>query len=253
MISEKIVVIDDDPRVIKSIEIGLPEHEIIAFQDPQKGLEFLKRPHVINVVLLDVMMRGTDGLAVLQEIKAVHPAIIVIMMTAFATKDIAVQSLRYRADDFLEKPFDPTELKEKIDTHLREKFYREGSNVGSEDKIDRIKHFVDRNYKNVSLETIAEELCLSSKYVSRIFSRRNTVSYRVYKVKVKMDRAKNLLTTTFKNICEIAYDLGYQNPESFMRLFKRNTHLTPMEYRKKHGVQRNKKQRSSVNTQKESR
>ncbi len=250
MISEKIVVIDDDPRVIKSIQIGLTEHEIIPFQDPQKGLEFLKKPNVINVVLLDVMMRGIDGLDVLQEIKAAYPSIIVIMMTAFATKDIAVQSLRYHADDFLEKPFDLAELKEKIDTHLYKKFYREGRSADTGDKIDRIKRFVDRNYKNVSLEAIAEELCLTSKYVSRIFSRRNTVCYRVYKVKVKIDRAKNLLTTTSKNICEIAYDLGYQNPESFMRLFKRNTHLTPMEYREKYCVQKNKKQRFPSNAEK---
>jgi|CXWL01.1.fsa_nt_gi YesN/AraC family two-component response regulator len=251
MISEKIVVIDDDLRVIKSIQIGLTEHEIIPFQDPRKGLEFLKKPNMINIVLLDVMMRETDGLTVLQEIKAAYPHIIVIMMTAFGTKDIIIQSLRYHADDFLEKPFNPTELKEMIDTHLREKSHREGSRDSFGNKIERIKDFIDRNYKNVSLETIAQELCLSSKYVSRVFSSGNAVSYRGYKVKVKMDRAKGLLTTTSKNICEIAYELGYQNPESFMRLFKRTTLLTPMAYREKYFLRKDKKQKSSAVSQKE--
>jgi YesN/AraC family two-component response regulator len=251
MISEKIVVIDDDIRVIKSIQIGLTEHEIIPFQDPQKGVEFLKRPNMINIVLLDVMMRETDGLTVLQEIKAAHPHIIVIMMTAFGSKDIVIQSMRYHADDFLEKPFSPAELKEIIDTHLRAKYRREGSRTSSENKIDRIKGFIDRNYKSVSLDALAQELCLSSKYVSRVFSSGNEVSYRGYKVKVKIDRAKDLLTMTSKNVCEIAYELGYQNPESFMRLFKRTTLLTPMEYREKYGVGKDKKQKSVANSQKE--
>ena len=56
---------------------------------------------------------------------------------------------------------------------------------------------------------------------------------------------------TSKNVCEIAYELGYQNPESFMRLFKRTTLLTPMEYREKYGVGKGKKQKSVVNSQKE--
>jgi two-component system response regulator YesN len=146
---------------------------------------------------------------------------------------VVIQALRSQADDFIDKPFSIPDLKEKIDTILKKKMYSQNFRKDKDDQIHRIKRFIERNYQNVTLGYIAEEMCLSSRYLSRVFNKKNDISYRRYKLKVKMDRAKELLLKTQLNVSEIAIELGYQNPETFMRIFKRLTNMTPSEYRLK--------------------
>ena len=62
MISEKIVVVDDDPRIHQSLKAVLFEHQLISFLDRQKALEFLLQPNEVRLVLVDVCMRASpDG------------------------------------------------------------------------------------------------------------------------------------------------------------------------------------------------
>lgn len=233
MISEKIVVVDDDPRVVKSIKIAFPEYEIIDFNNGEDALIYLKKPNEINIVLLDVMMPKVDGLTVLLDIKGLKRDIAVIIMTGYGTREIVIQALRNRADDFIDKPFSPAVLKEKISTLLRKKLYSQNFRMDKDSQVQRIKRFIERNYQNVNLKFIADEMGLSSRYVSRVFNKKSDINYRQYKLKIKMDRARDLLIKTHFTVSEIALQLGYQNPETFMRIFKRLVKMTPSEFRSK--------------------
>lgn len=235
MISEKIVVIDNDQRIIKSIRLGLSEYEIIGFTDPKAGMDFLRRPNSADLVILDYRMPKIDGISVLVELKEKRKNIIVIMMTAYGTKDIILQSLRHRADEFIEKPFIMTELKLKIFDLLQARAYRENARRDKNNQVERMKRFIERNYDTVSLDFIAEEMRLSPQYISRLFNDKNDLNYREYKLKVKMDKAKELLLSTHRTVSEIAVELGYQNPEAFMRMFKQMNNTTPARYRRDYG------------------
>ena len=241
MISEKIVVIDDDPRIIKSIKLAFPEYEIIDFSNGEDALTYLRKPNNINIVLLDFMMPKMDGIGVLSEIKKHMNNVGVIFMTGYGSKDVVLDALRNHADDFIEKPIQMPELKEKIHCILREKLHFQNLRKDKNNQVNRIKRFIERNCNNVNLDYIANEMCLSPKYVSRFFNQNNELSYRKYRLQIKMDRAKSFLTNTHLDVGEIAIELGYQNPESFMRIFKRMTKMTPTQYRKKKGKKRIKK------------
>jgi two-component system response regulator YesN len=156
------------------------------------------------------------------------------MMTAYGSRDIVIQALRDQADDFIDKPFSTQDLKERISAILKKKMYSRNFRKDKDDQVHRIKRFIERNYQNVNLKFIADEMCLSSRYVSRMFNKKNNLNYRSYKLKIKMDRAKELLLKTQRNVSEIALELGYQNPETFMRIFKRLMKMTPSEFRLKH-------------------
>ncbi len=231
MISDRIVVIDDDPRVIKSIKLVLRKYEIKEFLDSEEALTFFKKPRDIRLVLLDVMMPNMDGISLLKEIKRYNKDISVIIMTAYGSKEIILDALRSHADDFIEKPFNFEELTERIDRILQEKRYCFKETEDDKNKIDRIKSFIKRNYQQATLEIVAEEMCISSKYLSRMFKKENGDSFRDFKLKIKISEAKALLKDTSFNVSEIALRLGYKNPESFMRIFKRITNCTPLEYR----------------------
>ncbi len=235
MLSEKIVVIDDDSRIVKSLKMALIGYEIKDFSDAKTALNYLCKPNMIHLVMLDIMMPGIDGLKALQEIKKINKDIAVIMMTAYSTKDVAIEALRLKADEFIEKPFQVNDVKSKIQRILHEKLQNGQVKSSNGGYVDRIKTFVKRNQKNATLDFIGEEMSLSPKYISRMFSKKNGVSFRDFKLQTKIEKAKELLKKSHLNITEIAFELGYQNPESFMRLFKRLTNLTPSQYRKKFG------------------
>jgi two-component system response regulator YesN len=102
------------------------------------------------------------------------------------------------------------------------------------DKCEKIKRFIERNcLRKTSLTDAAAAFCLSPKYISRIFKQNTGVSFSQYKINVKIKKAKEMLIESSENISQVAYKLGYENSESFIRQFKQLTKYTPTEYRKK--------------------
>jgi two-component system, response regulator YesN len=102
------------------------------------------------------------------------------------------------------------------------------------DKIERVKHFVQRNcFKKISLKDLTGVVYLSRKYLSRIFKQETGMAFQDYVLLIKMEKAKDFLEKSSLNVDQIAWKLGYANSESFTRQFKKRTGLTPSGYRKK--------------------
>ena len=121
MISEKIVVVDDDPRVHQSLKAILSDYQLVSFLDARKGLEYLLAPNEIKLALVDVCMKELNGVELLESIRRAKKEIAVIIMTAHGSQDIVVESLRLHADDYIEKPFDIHELRDRVKMILKEK------------------------------------------------------------------------------------------------------------------------------------
>lgn len=240
MISEKIVVVDDDARVHQSLKTILFEYQLVSFLDARKGLDYLLGPNEITLALVDIRMNGLDGMELLEQLRRAKKEVAVIIMTAYGAQDIVVEAMRLHANDYIEKPFDVHELKERVKVILKERFHHDCSSRTPETQIKRIRQFIERNYTNASLEYIAKEMCLSPQYLSRFFSKYNPEGFRGYKLKLKMEKAMELLGKSCLDISEIAYQVGYGNPESFMRAFKIYAKQTPGVYRSRNQQLRRK-------------
>jgi DNA-binding NtrC family response regulator len=108
---KRVLLIDDEARVRASLKAVLePTYETIQAADAQKGLELFRKeaPHL---VLLDVILPGTDGLSVLQTIRAEDRTAPVIMLTGTKSVKTAVDAMKFGAADYLSKPFDVEELR----------------------------------------------------------------------------------------------------------------------------------------------
>lgn len=232
---EHILIVDDDEDLRQEMVCSMDEYAVLQARDGQEALKLLSKPHEIAVVILDVKMPGLSGTEVLKLIKHRDHEIKVIMLTAFSSKDMAVESLRGQADDYLEKPVDIEKLKAVVEKLLEgRKIAEEASESNIEQKVHRIKRYVERNvFKKVSLEDAARVVGLNPKYLSRVFHDTAGMGFMDYKLKVKLDKAKELLNTTGSTISEISDKLGFMNPESFMRIFKKVTGKTPTKYRTK--------------------
>jgi len=106
-----ILIVDDEESVRDSLYNWFIEdgYSVECAEDATKALTFLESGS-FDIILADIKMPGMDGLEMLKRIKAIRKDSIVIMMTAFATVDTAVQALKDGAFDYVTKPFDPDDL-----------------------------------------------------------------------------------------------------------------------------------------------
>src|SRR5215469_11014410 len=106
----RVLVIEDDPPVRDAcLDVARGMGFTATFADSLRSARAIL-PHPVDIVLLDVRLPGGNGLSLLDEIRTRHPSAIVIIMTAYATVDSAVEALRTGAGDYLAKPFTLEEL-----------------------------------------------------------------------------------------------------------------------------------------------
>ncbi|CAI4031523.1 MAG TPA: sigma-54 dependent transcriptional regulator [Nitrospiraceae bacterium] len=107
----RILIVDDEPRVRTSLKMVLePTYEVLQAADAQEGLDLFRResPHL---VLLDVILPGMDGLAVLEKLQAEDRSVPVIMLTGTKAVKTAVDAMKLGAADYISKPFEIDELR----------------------------------------------------------------------------------------------------------------------------------------------
>ena len=109
MTRARILVVDDKDNIVKLlVRILSPEFDVISAEDGTRALGLIAAQE-LDVVVSDIRMPGADGMVVLQETKRQHPDTEVILMTAFATVQAAVDAMKQGAYDYLQKPFEPDE------------------------------------------------------------------------------------------------------------------------------------------------
>lgn len=109
----KVLLVDDEREFVEALaeRLELRDFEVsTAFS----GDEALERIGDTDVVVLDVLMPGKDGLATLHEIKRAKPLVEVIMLTGNATVESAIEGLKNGAFDYLMKPTETKDLIAKI-------------------------------------------------------------------------------------------------------------------------------------------
>lgn len=106
-----ILIVDDEESVRDSLYNWFIEdgYHVECAENARKALSVLESED-FDIVLADIKMPGMDGLEMLKRIKSLRNDSIVIIMTAFATVDTAVQALKDGAFDYVTKPFDPDDL-----------------------------------------------------------------------------------------------------------------------------------------------
>ncbi len=115
---KRLLLIDDEPRVRASLKMVLePLYDIAQASDGPEGLDIFRKESP-DLVLLDIVLPGTDGLAVLQMLRTERKSTPVVMLTGTKSVKSAVDAMKLGAADYLSKPFDVDELRIVIDRAL---------------------------------------------------------------------------------------------------------------------------------------
>jgi DNA-binding NtrC family response regulator len=122
-----ILLVDDEQGFVDALSRRLVSrgYEAAYVLSGEAALRILNENKNIDVVLLDVKMPGMDGMETLRRIKARHPLVETIMLTAHAAVATAVEAMRIGARDHLMKPCDLPELTAKVEAAARSKRERE--------------------------------------------------------------------------------------------------------------------------------
>lgn len=117
--SKKILVVDDEPRMVQFVKMNLDLEGYITIEanDGFMALEKV-RDHGPDLVLLDVEMPGMDGFTTLKRLREISDAA-VIMLTVRSDEEDRIKGLDLGADDYVTKPFSPRELSSRIRAVLR--------------------------------------------------------------------------------------------------------------------------------------
>ena len=109
---KSVLVVDDDESLRRVLEYNLAEegYRVVTAPDGSAGLRAFQEGS-IDLVLSDVRMPDMDGLELLTRLKAMHPELPVVMLTAHGTIDSAVEAMKLGAFDYLTKPFNRNQLK----------------------------------------------------------------------------------------------------------------------------------------------
>jgi DNA-binding NtrC family response regulator len=106
-----VLIVDDEPGVRAALRAVFDrEYEVLEAGDGPEALELVKG-RTVDLCLLDVRLPGLEGIAVLERMKRLDPAIEVVLLTAVRTVRTAVEAMKLGAYDYLTKPFNVEDLR----------------------------------------------------------------------------------------------------------------------------------------------
>lgn len=131
-----ILIVDDDKEIADLVEIHLLAEGYQVFKEyhAKAALDILRQEEV-DLVILDIMMPGIDGIQLCKQIRE-DSAVPIIMLSAKSADEDKIKGLATGADDYVIKPFNPLELIARVKSQLRR--YTQFNNAISTDKQEKI-------------------------------------------------------------------------------------------------------------------
>lgn len=247
-----ILLVEDNPDVAAYLNSCLPEYRLEFAVDGQEGLE--KATELIpDLIISDVMMPRMDGFTLCQHLRDDERSshIPIILLTAKADFESKLTGLDRGADVYLEKPFQPEELRLRIKKllELRKKLKQHYLQTFSspdytaleapaletrEDVfVQKIRECIEANLSDhtFSVEHLCKAIHLSQRQLQRKLEALTGFSPNQFIRSIRLNHAKTLLCDPELSITSVAYDCGFSDPSYFARVFKQEFDRTPLEWR----------------------
>jgi YesN/AraC family two-component response regulator len=242
-----ILVVEDDEAVREVVALALSEaYEVKQAATGAEALDVVRREPVAAVVL-DYRLPDQTGLDVLRQIKSTNPALPVVMMTGYGSEGVCASALKLGIRDYFPKPLSVFDLRRSLDLILSNESKRGHGELADrrcdEPLLERIRGQPDlriqktvaliqhQYWDHLTLPVLAHEVGMSKRGLSRRFREVVGMTLRGYLVRVRLQKAQELLTAKQASISEIAIAVGFGDLPRFDKVFKRYTGYSPSDYR----------------------
>lgn len=247
-----LLIIEDNPDVVQYLKSCLNKiYQLETAYDGQQGID--KALAIMpDIIISDVMMPKKDGYEVCETLKTDQRTshIPIILLTAKATIDDKLAGLRHGADQYLAKPFQKEELLLHLQnlitlrTNLQSK-YSKGSvfweaglpaNTKSQEDafLNELNQLIEQNLadEDFGINQLCKALAMSRSQIHRKIKALTGYSTAIYLRTVRLYKAKSLLRNTDMNVSEIAYNVGFKDPNYFTHVYVEEFGETPSATRK---------------------
>ena len=222
--ARQVLIIDDDPHIAATIVTALKDrYQIHVAPDEQQGLALLRR-HPIDLLLLDVRLKSTDGLDALGRLRAARDCR-VLVLTGYGSEEVLLRALRARVDDYMDKPFNIFELQARVATLVGEAA-ADGGPLRKARQL--LRHRYDQPH---TMHSLARAVGLSAGHLRRRFKATFGCTPMEFLGRVRMEQAAQLIQGGDLSIKEVARKVGYRDANNFSTAFKRFHGAPPQSHR----------------------
>lgn len=255
----KVVLIDDEYWTLKGltciIDWQAENCEIIGtFQDAEEAENFCLNHPEIDLIITDIRMGSVLGLDLIKRLKEHLPDTYYALISGYTDFAYAKSAIQLGVSEYFEKPINRDELlnflariKNEVPvktTHPAQNYRKpiEENNddisideLSAKEIIPQVMQYIRDNYKeDLSLSSLSIKFGLSEKYLSSLFKKTSEITISQYLKTVRIDKAKEFLTTTSINLQRISFLCGYNDYFYFTKVFKKAMGITPRQYRDIH-------------------
>lgn len=238
----KVIIADDEELELEALKMIIDKKikNVSVVGVAHNGDEVIKMNHTLNpdIIFMDAIMPGIDGFEAAKIIKKQDKDKKIILMSIYDNFEFLQRALKIKVDDYLLKPIKPEKVIEILDEYIKnneEYFLRK--DLSNEDKLNHAVRYIEKNFKNnITLKDVADYMNFSNTYFSKSFKKYVGVNFNKYITQIRIEEAKRLLEKTSMSINDLAFDMGYNEPNYFCKVFKKMEGITPSEYREKFGI-----------------
>lgn len=241
-----IVIVEDNLDLLQFLSNKFSQfYQVRTGETGEKAWEIILNT-IPDVIISDVTLPGRDGFSLTKQIKEDFRTshIPVILLTAKGKLESQIEGEKAGADAYMGKPFNQQLLEEKVKNlldnrdRIRRRFSNEITNLSHVQSNERkflidfellIEKYMKEN--TLSVEHLSKEMGMSRVQLFRKITALTNKNVNDYIAEFKIKKAKQLLQDPTKNITEIAYELGFNNPGYFTTFFKQKTNQTPSDWR----------------------
>ena len=223
---QKVLIVDDEPAIRRLLHVKLSRQGYHCEEagDTKEALEKM-RIYSADLIMLDMKMPGKSGMELLPELKASYPDTSVIMATAVAEANLAIQCMRLGADDYITKPFNLDEVVHAVEKTLEKRMLEQqikGYQEHLQQKVDQQTTEIRTLFLG-SIEALVIALEAKDKYTAGH-------SRRVTEIALAMGRELNLSEEDLENLRwgSLLHDVGKIAVDQFVQ--NKAGKLTPAEY-----------------------
>lgn len=249
----KVIFIDDELWTMEYLEKAISweslDVEIIGKALNGKEAIVMIKENPPDIAIVDIKMPVMDGIDFMEWVHNSIPQLKTIVLSAYGEFEYARKALSFGAVGYLLKPVEEKKLlkvvSKAIEIILQERQLHQL--IENTDKIQSINEpgsiqycrfvqqvtsFIRDHYDQpLTLEEIALQAGLSPNYLCRLYKQETEQNLWDYITSYRMEKAKKLLNETNLKTYEVAYKVGFDNPNYFSKIFKKHTGISPQKFR----------------------
>ncbi|HHT94722.1 MAG TPA: response regulator [Clostridiaceae bacterium] len=246
----KMIVVDDESPARNAMcdcfpwdEIGF---EITAQLDNGKEAKNYIDNNPVDVVFCDIVMPVMSGIELAKTLYESNVQVKLVFLSGHANFEYARKALCYGVKNYILKPVKYKELVEvfsrvkyELDLEKKKQPICNCANDSDNDimynyndtVISVIIEYIEKNYRNASLEEAASLTHMNPNYLSQFFKSNTGINFSKYLLDVRMKKARDFLKDIRYRVYDVGHMVGYSNSKNFTRAFKRYYGKNPSEFR----------------------